>query len=76
MVYVDKLNPMNIYTCTVIVPRSVHWPPQVLSLLRICIFFLYLEHKEVLILLVSVSLHVVHLFLPFCVGLSEMTVCE
>lgn len=39
-------------------------------------FFLYLEHKEVLILLVSVSLHVVHLFLPFCVGLSEMTVCE
>lgn len=78
MVYVDRLNPMNIYS--VIVPRGAHPSPQVQSLLRkykIKVFkknsFCFCTWNIKKFLLV---VYVVHLFLPFCVGLSEVTICE
>lgn len=78
VVYVDRLNPMNIYS--VIVPRGAHPSPQVQSLLRkykIKVFkknsFCFCTWNIKKFLLV---VYVVHLFLPFCVGLSEVTICE
>lgn len=73
VVYVDRLNPMNIYS--VIVPWGVHPSPQVQSLLRkykIKVFFKCFLFIKKFLLVVCV----VHLFLPFCVGLSEVTICE